>query len=393
MTIEKYEKKSIFIKKILSNTREIFSGITKSAEKPLEGRPVTFSLPDCLMSGLALFALKFPSLLKFEKDSKNISIKNNLKILYGIDTVPSDTQMRKRLDDVDFKELRKPFKKIFSILQRGKILESYQYLDGNYLLAIDGTGHYSSHTVSCENCCIKQHKDGSVTYYHQLLGASIVYPGNPIVIPLAPEPIIKTDGNNKNDCERNASKRFLADVKREHPHLKLIILEDSLASNGPHLKELQSLDMRYIIGAKEGDHSLLFSWVNASDEVQALEYQDIKGTTHKFRFLNSVPLNDANFDFKVNFLEYWQIDSKRKVTHFSWVTDLFLTKENVDKIMKAGRTRWKIENETFNTLKNQGYNFEHNFGHGEKNLCSVFAMLMMLSFLIDQAQELVVTTK
>ena len=146
--------------------------------------------------------------------------------------------------------------------------------------------------------------------------------------------------------------------------------------------------MRYIIGAKEGDHSLLFSWVNASDEVQALEYQDIKGTTHKFRFLNSVPLNDANFDFKVNFLEYWQIDSKRKVTHFSWVTDLFLTKENVDKIMKAGRTRWKIENETFNTLKNQGYNFEHNFGHGEKNLCSVFAMLMMLSFLIDQAQEL-----
>ena len=56
--------------------------------------------------------------------------------------------------------------------------------------------------------------------------------------------------------------------------------------------------------------------------------------------------------------------------------------------MRAGRARWKIENETFNTLKNQGYNFEHNYGHGYKNLCSVMTMLMMLSFLIDQVQQL-----
>jgi len=57
-------------------------------------------------------------------------------------------------------------------------------------------------------------------------------------------------------------------------------------------------------------------------------------------------------------------------------------------IMKGGRARWKIENETFNTLKNQGYHFEHNYGHGNKHLCSVFTMLMLLSFLIDQALEL-----
>ena len=55
--------------------------------------------------------------------------------------------------------------------------------------------------------------------------------------------------------------------------------------------------------------------------------------------------------------------------------------------MCAGRARWKIENETFNTLKNQGYCFEHNFGHGEKNLSTVFAFLMMLAFLIDQIQQ------
>ena len=56
--------------------------------------------------------------------------------------------------------------------------------------------------------------------------------------------------------------------------------------------------------------------------------------------------------------------------------------------MRGGRARWKIENETFNTLKNQGYHFEHNYGHGEQHLSVVFAMLMMLAFLVDQAQQL-----
>jgi hypothetical protein len=55
--------------------------------------------------------------------------------------------------------------------------------------------------------------------------------------------------------------------------------------------------------------------------------------------------------------------------------------------MRGGRARWKIANETLNTLKNQDYNFEHNYGHGEQNLSVVFAMLMMLAFLVDQAQQ------
>ena len=58
------------------------------------------------------------------------------------------------------------------------------------------------------------------------------------------------------------------------------------------------------------------------------------------------------------------------------------------KIMRGGRARWKIENETFNTLKNQGYNFEHNYGHGNQNLCTNFAILMFLAFAIDQIQKL-----
>ena len=90
---------------------------------------------------------------------------------------------------------------------------------------------------------------------------------------------------------------------------------------------------------------------------------------------------------RVHFIDYWEVGDA-KVQHFSWVTDIRVSKRNVYHLMRGGRARWKIENETFNTLKNQGYHFEHNYGHGEQHLSVVFAMLMMLAFLVDQAQQL-----
>ncbi len=81
------------------------------------------------------------------------------------------------------------------------------------------------------------------------------------------------------------------------------------------------------------------------------------------------------------------MSSKGKKT-LTWVTNIEITSEKIHPVMKGGRARWKLENETFNTLKNQGYEFEHNFGHGQKNLSTVFAMLMMFAFLLDQIQEL-----
>jgi hypothetical protein len=109
--------------------------------------------------------------------------------------------------------------------------------------------------------------------------------------------------------------------------------------------------------------------------------------THRFRYLNDVPLNESNAHVRVNFLEYWEIKAN-KTRHFSWVTDLPIDQGNAYSLMRGGRARWKIENETFNTLKNQGYHFEHNFGHGQQHLSVVFALLMMLAFAIDQAQQM-----
>jgi len=345
------------------------------------------ALTDALMSAFAMFSLKSPSLLAFDKDRAE----GNLAPIYGIARVPCDTHMRERLDPVSPESLRPVFKSVFRQLQRGKALEPMAFLDGHYLLALDGTGYFSSTQIHCASCLQKVHRNGSITYAHQMLGAAIIHPDVREVIPLMPEPIVKQDGTDKNDCERNAAKRFVAKLHQDHPHLKFIVTEDSLSSNAPHIETLQAYDLRYLLGVKEGDHTYLFKQVQAAEQAGWVTYYErhdrAAGVVHRFRFVNDMPLNESNTDVRVNFIEYWEMGDD-KVQHFSWVTDFRVSKRNVYRLMRGGRTRWKIENETFNTLKNQGYNFEHNYGHGEQNLSVVFAMLMMLAFLVDQTQQL-----
>jgi hypothetical protein len=348
---------------------------------------VDISLTDALMSAFAMFSLKAPSLLAFDKERAE----GNLHTIYGIQRVPCDTHMREILDPVSPKGLRPVFKSVFRQLQRGKALEEMVFLDGHYLLALDGTGYFSSQTIHCASCLQRVHRSGSITYTHQMLGAAIIHPDKRTVIPLMPEPIVKHDGTDKNDCERNAAKRFVAKLRQDHPHLKFIVTEDSLSSNAPHIETLQDHGLHYILGVKEGDHAYLFQQVEAAEHAGRVTYYErhdrAVGVVHRFRFVNDVPLNASNADVRVHFIEYWEIGAD-KVQHFSWVTDMRVHKRNVFHLMRGGRARWKIENETFNTLKNQGYNFEHNYGHGEQNLSVVFAMVMMLAFLVDQTQQL-----
>lgn len=340
-----------------------------------------------LMSGLAVFGLKCPSLLDYDRKRKDTATEHNLRTLYHVEDPPCDTHLRERLDEVDPDTLRPAFKKVFASLQRGKGLEEFEYMDGHVLISIDGTGLFSSSNVSCPHCCRKTHSNGTTSYYHQMLGACIVHPDKKNVIPLCPEVILNQDGDIKNDCERNACKRFLENFRREHPHLKAIILEDGLSSNAPNIRMIQEYDLRYILVAKPGDHQFLFEQLDAGENVVYHEIRDEDGTYHQFRYLNEVSLNKSNQDLKVNVLEYRCTDPKGKDINFSWVTDITLSTDNVMKIAEAGRTRWKVENETFNTLKNLGYNLEHNYGHGKRYLSTIFCMLMMLAFLIDQVQE------
>jgi hypothetical protein len=355
---------------------------------PDERTNPSIALLDALLSGFAVFFLKCPSLLAFERERKDNAF--NLQALFGIKKIPCDTRMREILDDVHPSHLRPAFSDLFRHLQRGKHLERFVYFQGLYLLASDGTTHHSSDKIHCKHCLCKRSCNGVVSYYHQMLGMALVHPDFREVIPLCPEAIIQQDGTDKGDGERSATSRALEHFRREHPKLPVIIIEDALSAEGPHIQMLKQHRIRFILSVKPGKQVHLFEQMAQAEQdgsVQVLTLLDPDGTLHHYRWLTDAALNKTYAQERVGMLEYWEI-GRRKTRHFSWITDLELTEKTVSAIARGGRARWRIENETFNTLKNRDYAFGHNFGHGENHLATVFATLMMLVFLVDQAQQI-----
>ena len=352
---------------------------------------VDYSLHDCLMSGFAMMFFQDPSLLTFQQRLQDGIHKNNLTTVFAVDDIPKDTQMREMLDAIAASQLDGIFSDFLHRLQRGKHLANYQLFDGSYLVAIDGSEYFSSENIRCPHCLVTESK-GKQRYHHQILQSVIVHPDMRQVLPLAPEPINNRDGTKKQDCERNAAKRLIPKIRATYPKLNIIVTADGLYSNQPFIDELKPADMSFILVAKPADHKLLFEWVTELIQLAdggSLELADEKGRRHRYQWVNQVPLNGTKDADLVNFFQYQLVAKSGKVTYKnSWVTDIEIDENNVTTLVRGGRARWKIENETFNTLKNQGYHIEHNFGHGQQNLSMIFFVLNLLAFYVHQILEL-----
>lgn len=349
-----------------------------------------YSMADTLMSAYAMFATKAPSMLAFEDRLRELRIEK----IFKINKVPSDTQMRAILDGIDIEPLNEAFADLFWELQRSRELKQWLFDGQYYLVAIDGSGYFCSDNISCEHCLVR-HKNGKEQYYHQVVAAVLVHPRTRQVIPMAVEPIVRSDGDDKNDCERNATKRLLKRLRKQHPKLNMLIIEDGLSSNAPHIADLKDAKMHFLLGAKPGDHKHLFEQV-----IEAVDRDDCRTASSNVaspksrlrtetQYVEDLSLNKSNADLHVNFLQHHEFDCRDDavVKRFSWVTDLDLSEKDLQLYQQAGRCRWRVENETFNTLKNQGYHLEHNYGHGSRNLTTVLALLMFLAFAVDQIQE------
>ena len=388
-----YVGAAVHIKKHLS-----FSALRKSVGEVFlqiddhrQSGKVDFRLHDCLMSALAMMFFQDPSVLSFQRRMQDRMQSNNLKTMFAVEDIPSDAVLRKTVDPIDTTNINPCFAILFEHLQRGKQLLPYKLESGHYLIAIDGSQYFSSEKINCPSCLTYKRTKSKLRYSHQVLQAVMLHPTMRQVIPLAPEMIIKSDGDTKNDCERCAGKRLVGKIRDVHPKLKIMVTCDGLYSNQPFIDVLKSHDISFVLVAKPFDHKVLFQWVEELDGlngVEHMEFVDPKGRRHHYRWVNQVPLNGTRDADQVNFFEYWLKVGPKVTYHNSWVTDRMLSKQNVVELVKAGRARWKIENETFNTLKNQGYHLEHNFGHGSQHLSNNFFVLNLLAFFIHQILEL-----
>ena len=352
---------------------------------------VRYPLHDCFMSGFAMIYFQDPSLLEFQRKMQQAINLNNLRTMFHVSAIPGDSQLRDVLDESPSHKLEEVFCDYFGQLQRGKHLEGYQFLPGKYLLTLDGSQYFSSENICCASCLVKTSHKGEVRYSHHIVQAAVVHPDYKQVIPLAPEQIQNTDGAHKQDCEINAGKRLLKKIRKGHPKLGIIIVGDSLYSKQPFIKELKDLKMSFILVAKPKDHKIMIEWVGEQrqmGEESRLQCKDRKGRRHLYQWINGVPLNGNKNTYWVNYFEYQIIVDEKTTYRNSWVTDISIDKDNVKHLVRGGRSRWKIENETFNTLKNQGYHLEHNFGHGKNHLSMNFFILNLLAFLMHQIFEL-----
>lgn len=364
----------------------------RQIQDPRQPGKLDHCMHDVLMSGFAMMFFQDPSLLAFQKRLQDSIQQNNLSKIFGVDSIPKDSQMRDILDGIPTETFADIFPDFLSRLQRGRQLDRYQFMNGKYLIPLDGSEYFSSEKISCPYCLKTEHSKTTVRYHHQILQAVIVHPDMRQVIPLFPEPIQNSDGYTKQDCETNAGKRIVKKIRKTYPKLSIIITGDGLYSKQPFINAVKENSMSYILVAKPTDHKILFEWVTeitAMGEDEHLEFKDHKGRLHKYQWINDVPLNGSRNADQVNFFQYRIINKDGKTTYRnSWVTDLPVSRENIRDMVKGGRARWKVENETFNTLKNQGYHIEHNYGHGQQYLSINFFVLNLLAFFIHQILEL-----
>lgn len=353
---------------------------------------VDHSLHDSCLSALAMMFFQDPSMLAFQTRLQNKNHRNNLQTLFNVSSIPKESQMKDILDNVPSKLFYPVFKDYLARLQRAKHLEHFKFINDSFLLPLDGTQYFSSEAISCDSCLSKKLKNGNVLFYHQVLAATLVHPNLKQVIPLAPEPIKNTDGTEKQDCERNAAKRLVERTRNTHPKLKFILLGDDLYSNDPFILIAKENGMSFILVAKPDSHKFLYQCARDLHDFgdgKTLRKTDPKGREHIYKWCNKVPLNKAqNKDDYIHFFEHFIMVGDKITSKGAWVTDILINENNIEDLTRAARARWKIENEAFNTLKNQGYHADHNFGHGADNLAFNFFLLNLIAFFMHQIAEL-----
>jgi hypothetical protein len=271
------------------------------------------------MSAVAMFALKFPSLLKFDEQRTEAAIRANLRALYSVEQAPCDSQMRELLDGVDAELLSGAFAEVHRYLRQAGLLQDYCFL-GGYWVSMDGIEPFESAKIHCAPRCERTLKNGEVRYDHQGLTAAIVHPVHRQVFTLPAEPIVRQDGKQKNDCERSALKRLLKKLRTIYPLRgpKRSAVLEGLYGDGETIKSLKALGFSYLIVVKEGDHAALLEAVQTAlqaGKTDAFEYQDAQGVLHGFRYLNGAPLNKSHPDILVNDLDDGEIGKDGEEYH------------------------------------------------------------------------------
>ena len=272
----------------------------------------------------------------------------------------------------------------------------YESFATNWLCSFDGTQFFTSTKIHCVRCSVKV-QNGQTHYAHTAITPVLVAPGESRVITLEPEFITPQDQQEKQDCERNAAKRWLTRHRDRFGSHVVTYLGDDLYSNQPFCEQVRAgKQQHFVFTCKPDSHTTLYEEVallNRLGAVSQVSDRHWTGRAHErwtYRYVNAVPLRAGADALLVSWCELTIIQEAtgQLLSQNAWITDHVLSDQTVRPLVAAGRARWKIENENNNVLKNHGYHLQHNFGHGHHYLAQVLVLLNLLAFLMHTVLDL-----
>lgn len=361
------------------------------------GKNVQYEIADAGLGAFSVFFTQCASFLEYQEEMKRLKGRSNAENLFGLREIPSDSHIRSLLDPVAPKYLSPIYRLVFERLEAAGVLESFRSHARSLLVALDGTEYFSSQKIHCENCSQRQLANGKTNYYHSVITPVIVQAGNEHVLSLEPEFIVPQDGAEKQDCEIEASKRWLRAHGEYYAKRNVTLLGDDLYSRQPFCQAVQDAQLHFILVCKEDSHPQLYETMafleaqGVLGRYQKRHWNGKHGEIYTYRYANHLPVRGGQDALLVNWIELTVTHEETGELLYknAWVTDFEALETTVEAVVRDGRARWKIENENNNILKTKGYHLEHNFGHGSQFLASLLLTLNLLAFLFHTVMGLV----
>ena len=344
---------------LLDSLLDRFRQLTAALPDPRTGSNTRYAVSDAAACALATFFFQSPSFLDFQRRMHEQSARSNCHSLFGVEHIPSDGQIRNLLDGLDPALFAELFPLCLDTVRDHGGLDPFLRLDGRLLVALDGIQIHCSHSIHCQQCSTRHvGKHKTKQFFHTMLAATVVADGHNRVLPLMPlfvqpqhdpaadQPELD-EQQRKQDCERNAAKRWLhAHMPQLRPY-RPVLLGDDLYCCQPLCELVTSLGADFLFVCKPSSHKTLYEqlpkrricstdWTRTHNRARQVELQ-------RYQWRNDVPVRAGKDALRGTWIDFEIRRNGKRTYHNSFFTSLTVNADNVAQIARAGRARWKIE--------------------------------------------------
>ena len=390
------ELPKVFIKTIKHFFPDLSDWLSKVKDKRDQSK-ILYSKRKLLWEGLSLYVFKIKTRRSINYRFNTEEFVKNISFLVEEDVtkISHHDTLNNFLKKVDWEELEECKYAMINTLIRNKVLEKERLFGNYYAIAIDGTGMISFSTRHCDKCLTRKLSSGEILYYHNVVEAKLVTPSG-LALSIATDFMENMPSRDKQvrqggsalgtNCELTAFKRLAPKIKKMFPQLKICMLGDALYAVKPVFDICNKYNWNFIFTFKEGRSSDIYSEYGKLKNIEdqnRLNIDTDEKIKQEYAWVNGIDYQGLSLNV-TECVEYNK--NNCKTIPFVYITNFMVNKDNCCIISQGGRLRHKIENQGFNTQKNEGYNLEHVFSihpQASKN----FYMLMQIAHLFNQLFE------